>query len=93
MNKSEFIRKYADKMGVTIKVAEASLEAFKETLTDVLLSDDGAYVHISGFATFELKDKSERDGINPKTGEKVKIPACKSPNVKFSKGYKELFNK
>ncbi len=91
MNKSEFVRAYADKLGVTIKVADASLTAFKEALTDVLASGD--YVHISGFATFELKEKEARAGINPKTGEKVDIPACKTPVVKFSKNYKDTFNK
>ena len=91
MNKSEFVRAYADKLGVTIKEAEANLMAFKETLTDVLST--GEYVHISGFATFELREKNSREGINPKTGDKVDIPACKTPVAKFSKSYKEVFNK
>ena len=90
MNKSEFIRQYADKLGVTIKEAEASFGAFVETMTDCLKS--GEYVHISGFATFELNEKKEREGVNPKTKEKIVIASCKSPNVKFSKAYKELFN-
>ncbi|MBP5373092.1 MAG: HU family DNA-binding protein [Clostridia bacterium] len=90
MNKSEFIRKFADKQGVTIREAEASFNAFIETLTESLKS--GEYVHISGFATFDLKDKDARDGVNPKTKEKIVIEACKSPTVKFSKAYKDLFN-
>ncbi|MBR4419571.1 MAG: HU family DNA-binding protein [Clostridia bacterium] len=90
MNKSEFIRAYADKLGVTIKEAEGNFEALVETLTDSLLK--GEYVHISGFATFEIKEKSARDGVNPKTGEKIAIPECKSPSVKFSKAFKDLFN-
>ena len=90
MNKNEFIRKYADKLGVTIKEAESSFTAFVESLTDCL--KEGEYVHISGFATFELSEKKEREGVNPKTKEKIVIPSCKSPNVKFSKAYKELFN-
>lgn len=91
MNKSEFIRAYADSLGVTIKDAETYFNAFLETITDSLKK--GEYVHISGFATFDLRDKNERDGVNPLTGEKVVIPACKSPVVKFSKSYKELFNR
>lgn len=91
MNKSEFVRAYADKLGVTIKEAGNNLSAFIETLTDVLQSGD--YVHVSGFATFELRDKGARPGINPKTGAKVAIPACKTPVAKFSKSYKEEFNK
>lgn len=90
MNKSEFIRAYADKLGVTIKEAENNFQALVDTLTDSL--QKGEYIHISGFATFEIKEKAERDGVNPKTGEKISISACKSPTVKFSKAYKELFN-
>ncbi len=91
MNKSEFIRAYADNLGVTIKEAEDSFTAFLDTLTDCLKK--GEYVHISGFATFSLKEKSARDGVNPSTGEKVHIAACKSPAVKFSKSFKDEFNK
>lgn len=90
MNKSEFIRAYADKLGVTIKDAEQNFQLLIDTLTEVL--QRGEYVHVSGFATFEVKDKNARDGINPKTGERLTIEACKSPTVKFSKAYKDLFN-
>lgn len=90
MNKSEFIRAYADKLGVTIKEAEQNFQLLIDTLTEVL--QRGEYVHVSGFATFEVKDKNARDGINPKTGERLTIEACKSPTVKFSKAYKDLFN-
>lgn len=90
MNKGEFIRAYADKLGVTIKEAEQNFDAFRDTLTECL--NNGEYVHISGFATFELKSKGEREGVNPLTGEKVLISACKSPTAKFSKSYKEKFN-
>ena len=90
MNKSEFIRAYADKLGVTIREAENNFELLVETLTESLKK--GEYVHISGFATFEVKEKAERDGVNPKTGEKISIAACKSPTVKFSKAYKDVFN-
>lgn len=91
MNKSEFTRAYADKLGVTIKEAEEYVALFIETVTDCL--KNGEYVHISGFATFEVKDKNAREGVNPLNGQRVLIPACKSPNVKFSKSYKEIFNK
>ena len=91
MNKSEFIRAYADSLGVTIRDADTYFNAFIDTLTDSLKK--GEYVHISGFATFDLRDKNEREGVNPLTGEKVVIPACTAPVVKFSKAYKEEFNK
>ena len=90
MNKSEFIRAYADKLGITIKEADTYFQAFVDTITESLKKDE--YVHISGFATFEVKEKTERTGVNPKTGEKITIGACKAPSVKFSKAYKDSFN-
>ena len=90
MNKSEFIRAYADNLGVTIKEAESYFNAFLGTLSESL--QKGEYVHISGFATFSLKDKEAREGVNPLTGEKVEIKACKAPVAKFSKAYKDQFN-
>ncbi len=90
MNKSEFTRAYADRLNVTIKEAEVLVATFIETVTDCL--KNGEYVHISGFATFDLKDKKAREGVNPASKEKVLIPACKSPTAKFSKSYKKLFN-
>ncbi|MBO5713722.1 MAG: HU family DNA-binding protein [Clostridia bacterium] len=91
MNKSEFTRVYADRLGVTIKEAEDYVAKFIDTVTECL--ENGEYVHISGFATFELKQKQERVGVNPLNSEKIVIPACKSPNVKSSKTYKAYFNK
>ncbi len=91
MNKSEFTRVYADRLGVTIKEAEVLVAKFIDTITECL--DNGEYVHISGFATFELKNKHAREGVNPLSHDKIIIPACKSPNVKFSKSYKARFNK
>ncbi len=91
MNKNEFVRSYADTLGVTIKEAEKYFNAFVDTLTENLKK--GEYVHISNFATFSVKAKNARDGVNPLTGEKVVIEACNAPVIKFSKAYKELFNK
>ena len=90
MNKGEFTRAYADRLGVTIKEAEKCVELFITTMTECL--KNGEYVHISGFATFDLKAKKERVGVNPLNGEKVVIPACKAPVAKFSKTFKEKFN-
>ncbi len=90
MNKSEFTRMYADRLGVTIKEAENYVATFVDTLTECL--KNGEYVHISGFATFRLTDKNARKGVNPLNSEEIVIPACKSPNAKFSKTFKSFFN-
>ena len=45
----------------------------------------------TGFGTYEIKSKDAREGINPKTGEKIQIDASKTPVFKFGKAYKDLF--
>ena len=49
-------------------------------------------IALAGFATFEIKEKPEREGINPLTKEKIKIAASKTPVVKFGKAFKDKFN-
>ncbi len=91
MNKGELIKSVAQKAGTTEKQAEAFYSAFLSTINDTLINGDK--VQLLGFGTFELKDKPEREGINPKTKEKVKIAACKAPAFKASASYKAIFNK
>ncbi len=89
MNKNELIRAIANKAGITLKDAGLALDGVLDAITDGLKA--GEKIQISGFGTFEVKEKAARDGINPKTGEKIKIPASKNPVFKFGKAYKDSF--
>ncbi len=89
MNKNELIRAIANKAGITLKDAGVALDGVIGAITDGLKA--GEKVQISGFGTFEVKAKSAREGINPKTGEKISIAASKAPAFKFGKAYKDLF--
>lgn len=91
MNKSDLVRVIANKAGITLKDANAAFEATIEAITDGL--NDGEKIQISGFGTYELKKKGAREGINPKTGEKINIGATATPVFKFGKAYKDSFNK
>ncbi|MBQ3219680.1 MAG: HU family DNA-binding protein [Clostridia bacterium] len=91
MNKKELVRAIANNAGITLKDAEIALDSVVAAITDGL--NAGEKIQISGFGTFELKAKGARDGINPKTGEKIKIAASKTPTFKFGKAYKDSFNK
>ena len=91
MNKSDFIRAMANKGGIAIKDAESAFDAFVATVTDALNAGDK--VQISGFGSFEIKSKPAREGVNPATGEKIKIAASKLPVFKFGKAFKDSFNK
>ncbi len=89
MNKSELTREIANKAGLTIKDAGLALDGFIEAVTGALKKGDK--IQISGFGTFEVKKKAAREGINPKTRAKIKIPASNAPSFKFGKAYKDQF--
>ena len=90
MNKNELIRAIANKLGITLKDAAESLDGVIGAITDGL--NAGEKIQISGFGTFDIKSKEAREGVNPKTGEKISIAASKIPTFKFGKAYKDSFN-
>ena len=90
MDKNELIRETANNAGTTIKEATTAFDAVVKAITDGL--KNGEKIQISGFGTFEVKEKPERDGLNPKTGEKIKISASKLPAFKFGKAFKDEIN-
>lgn len=89
MNKNELIRAIANNAGLTIKDANAAFDGYVKAVTDALKKGDK--IQISGFGTYEIKKKAAREGINPKTGAKIKIAASKVPAFKFGKAFKDTF--
>ena len=89
MNKNELVRAIANDAGITLKDAGIALDSVVAAITAGL--KNGEKVQISGFGTFEIKNKPAREGVNPKTGEKIKIAASKIPAFKFGKAYKDSF--
>ena len=91
MNKSDLIAALAAKTGETKKSAEATLNAFIETVTETLVKGDK--VQLVGFGSFEVRKRAARKGRNPQTKEEIKIPASKAPVFKAGKALKDLVNK
>ncbi len=89
MNKNELVRAIANDAGITLKDAATALDSVVAAITEGLKK--GEKIQISGFGTFEVKAKPAREGINPKTGAKIKIAASKVPTFKFGKAYKDSF--
>ena len=87
MTKSELIASIATKTGLTKKTAEEVLEAFIGTVSESL--SKGEKVQLVGFGTFEVRERSERSGINPQTREKITIAATKTPAFKAPSALKE----
>lgn len=90
MNKNELIREVANNAGITIKEATVAFDAMIQAITDGM--KNGEKIQISGFGTFEVKEKPEREGLNPKTGEKIMISASRLPAFKFGKAFKDEIN-
>jgi len=86
MNKKELIAAMAEIAEIKKVEAERALNAFMEAVTDALRQGDK--VKLVGFGTFFVAKRAEREGLNPRTGEKIKIPARKV--VKFKQA-KNLF--
>ena len=87
MNKTELITAMAEKAEISKKDAEKALTAFTNVIADTLV--DGDKVAITGFGTFEVVERAERQGRNPATGEAITIAASKSPKFKAGKALKE----
>lgn len=75
------------KAGVSKKQAGDVLSAFTDTVTGALSSGDT--VALPGFGTFQASKRAARQGVNPKTGEKISIPAMNVPKFKAGKALKD----
>ena len=91
MNKTELIAVASQAVGMTKKDTERVLNAALDAITAALAH--GEKVQLSGFGTFELKDREARVGRNPHTKESVEIPATTVPVFKASKVLKDTVAK
>ena len=91
MNKTELIAAVAESAGLSKKDTERVVNAALDTITAALCK--GEKVQISGFGTFEVKDREARVGRNPHTKEAIEIPATKVPGFKASKTLKDTVSK
>ena len=87
MNKTELIAIAAENAGLTKKDTERILNAALEAISQALVR--GEKVQLSGFGTFETKDREARVGRNPHTKEAIEIPATRVPSFKASKALKD----
>lgn len=87
MNKGELIAGMAEESGVSKADAEKVLNAFLSQVEKALCAGDK--VQLTGFGSFEVKERAERTGRNPKTNEPIVIPAEKMPVFKAGKVLKD----
>ena len=82
ITKAQFVERVASKSGLSRKDAAAAVDAFLASVEESL--KQGEAVTFTGFDKFSAQQRNERQGVNPRTGEKVTIAAATVP--KFSAG-------
>ena len=87
MNKGELVDSVAERANVTKKQADAVLSAALDSIVDAVSTGDK--VTLVGFGSFERRDRKEREGRNPKTNEKMSIPATRVPAFSPGKLFRE----
>ena len=90
MNKTELVAAIAEQTQLSRKDAEAALKAFIDVVSEELKK--GEKVQLVGFGTFEVAERGEREGRNPKTGETMMISASRTPKFKAGKALKDMVN-
>ena len=90
MNKTELVKAVAEKTNLTLVAAGDVVSAVIGTISEALV--EGQEVALPGFGTYKVSQRAERTCRNPKTGETIKVPACKSVSFKVSKALNEKLN-
>ncbi len=91
MNKTELVASVAEATSLSKKDAENAVSAVIASITKSLT--EGEKVQIAGFGTFEVRERAERIGRDPRTSAMITIPASKTPAFKAGKALKDAVNK
>ncbi|HEX7097747.1 MAG TPA: HU family DNA-binding protein [Acidimicrobiia bacterium] len=90
MNKSELVEAVAAATNSSKSEAQASVDAVINAITDALKKGDK--VSLTGFGTFEVRNRAARTARNPQTGETIQVKASKAPAFKAGKALKDAVN-
>lgn len=90
MNKSQLIEAIAANADISKAAAERALNSFISAVSTELKS--GGSVELTGFGKFSVKQRAERQGRNPQTGESMTISASNVPGFKAGKNLKDAVN-
>ncbi len=91
MNKNELVNNVAEAAGLSKADAAQAVDGVFNTIMGTLAGGDE--VRLVGFGTFSVAQRAASEGRNPRTGEKIQIPASKQPKFKAGKALKDAVNK
>ncbi len=87
MKKQDFIKAVATAAGLSQDAVSKALNSMVDVITSELQADRD--VNITGFGAFKVSKRAARNGVNPRTGAKISIPAMKTPVFRAGKTLKE----
>ena len=90
MNKNDLVAHVADSTGLSKGDAAKAVDAVFDGITGALKKGDE--VRLVGFGSFAVAKRAATEGRNPRTGEKIRVPASNQPKFKAGKGLKESVN-
>lgn len=95
MNKSELVQSLASTTDMTKADAQRAIDALFNTNDGIMTSalKKGDRIQITGFGTFETRERKARTGRNPRTGEEIKIGATTTPSFRPGKALKDAVKK
>ncbi len=90
MNKNDLVADVAERTGLSKADSAKAVDGVFDSISDALKG--GSEVRLVGFGTFAVTSRAASEGRNPRTGEKINIPASKQPKFKAGKGLKDAVN-
>lgn len=90
MNRAELVSAVAKKAELSKKDADVAVKATFDAIKEALVA--GEKIQLIGFGTFEVRERKERQGRDPRTGNTITIKASKVPAFKAGKAIKEEIN-
>ena len=90
MTKAELVEEVSKVSDLTKKHSEVIVDTVFQSIIDAMHNDEK--IELRGFGSFRIRQRRSRQGRNPKTGDRVEVPAKKIPYFKPGKELKELIN-
>jgi len=90
VNKNDLVTQVAEAAGLSKNDATKAVDAVFEGIAAAMKKGDE--VRLVGFGTFAIAERAASEGRNPRTGEKIAIPASKQPKFKAGKNLKDALN-
>lgn len=91
MTKAELVGRIAEEAGISKKAAAAALDSVVAAIHEVLKK--GEKIRVTDLGSFSVVKRQARQGVNPRTGKPLKIPATKAPKFTAAKALKDVVKK